>query len=128
MTTFTNNTNSRINIRFACSAVLVACTMLAVTSGAGADIIMPTGVTATANAWANNDAIYAIDNVCSHDEGPLGDGTLHGDRVECPRHGALFDVRSGAAKTLPAVRGVRSYPARIVDGQVEVDIHVDPEG
>jgi hypothetical protein len=61
MTTFTNNTNSRINIRFACSAVLVACTMLAVTSGAGADIIMPTGVTATANAWANNDAIYAID-------------------------------------------------------------------
>ena len=66
------------------------------------------------------DAIYAIDNVCSHDDGPLGDGTLHGDRVECPRHGALFDVRSGAAKTLPAVRGVRAYPARIVDGDVEV--------
>ncbi len=68
----------------------------------------------------DGDAIYAIDNVCSHDGGPLGDGTLHADRVECPRHGALFDVRSGAAKTLPAVRGVRSYPVRIAGGDVEV--------
>lgn len=70
----------------------------------------------------DGEAIYAIDNVCSHDNGPLGNGTLHGDRVECPRHGALFDVRSGDAKTLPAVRGVRSYPARVVDGDVEVDL------
>ena len=66
------------------------------------------------------DGIYAIDNVCSHDDGPLGNGALHGDRVECPRHGALFDVRSGEAKTLPAVRGVCTYPARIVDGNIEV--------
>jgi 3-phenylpropionate/trans-cinnamate dioxygenase ferredoxin subunit len=66
------------------------------------------------------DAIYAIDNVCSHDDGPLGNGTLHGDRVECPRHGALFDVRTGDPKALPAVRAVRSYQVRIVDGGVEV--------
>ena len=70
----------------------------------------------------DGDAIYAIDNLCTHDNGPLGDGSLHGDRVECPRHGALFDVTSGAAKTLPAVRGVGSYPVRIVDGQIEVDL------
>lgn len=70
----------------------------------------------------DGDAIYAVDNVCTHDDGPLGDGTLHGDRVECPRHGALFDVRSGDAKTLPAVRGVRSYPVRVRDGDVEVDL------
>lgn len=94
---------------------------------AGQARIVEIGGRSIALCHVDGDAIYAIDNVCSHDEGPLGDGTLHGDRVECPRHGALFDVRSGAAKTLPAVRGVRSYPARIVDGQVEVDIHVDPE-
>jgi len=70
----------------------------------------------------DGDTIYAIDNVCSHDDGPLGSGLLHGDRVECPRHGALFDVRSGAAKTLPAVRAVRSYPLRVVDGQIEVNL------
>ena len=70
----------------------------------------------------DGDTIYAIDNVCSHDEGPLGDGSLHGGRVECPRHGALFDVKSGAAKSLPAVRGVSSYPVRIVDGNVEIDL------
>ena len=59
MSTFTNNTNSRINIRFACSAVLVACTMLAVTSGAGADIIVPTGVTVTQAPWGGG---YQADN------------------------------------------------------------------
>ena len=75
----------------------------------------------------DGDTIYAVDNVCSHDDGPLGDGTLHGDRVECPRHGALFDVRSGAAKTLPAVRPVRSYPVRLVDGQIEVDLTGTPD-
>ena len=60
MSTFTNNTNSRINIRFACSAVLVACTMLAVTSGAGADVIVPTGVTTTVAPYGGYEAINAI--------------------------------------------------------------------
>ncbi len=69
---------------------------------------------------AAGDGVYAIDNVCTHDDGPLGEGTLRGDRIECPRHGALFDLKTGAAKTLPAVRGVRSYPVRLVDGEVQV--------
>ncbi len=69
-----------------------------------------------------NDGIYAIDNICTHDNGPLGEGTLRSDRIECPRHGALFDVRSGAAKTLPAIKPVRSYPTRVVDGAVQVDL------
>ena len=65
---------------------------------------------------------YAIDDVCSHDGGPLGEGTLVGDRIECPRHGALFDVKTGKAVTLPAIEPVESYPVRVVDGTVEVEI------
>ena len=87
---------------------------------AGEARVVEIGARSVALCHVAGDAIYAIDNLCTHDDGPLGDGTLHGDRVECPRHGALFDVRSGAAKTLPAVRGVRSYPVRVVEGDVEV--------
>ncbi len=67
-----------------------------------------------------NDRIYAIDNVCTHDDGPLGEGALREGRIECPRHGALFDVTTGDAKTLPAVRGVRCYEVRVVDGEVQI--------
>lgn len=66
------------------------------------------------------DGFHAIDNVCTHDDGPLGEGTLDGDRLECPRHGALFEVTSGAAKSLPAVRGVRHYDVRIDGDDVQV--------
>lgn len=65
--------------------------------------------------------LHAIDNLCTHDGGPLGDGRLTGSRVICPRHGAAFDARSGRALTLPAVRGVRSYAVRVEGGDVYVD-------
>jgi len=65
---------------------------------------------------------YAIDDLCSHDGGPLDQGELMGDQIECPRHGARFDVKSGRALTLPAVRPIASYPARETDGMVEVDL------
>ena len=65
---------------------------------------------------------YAIGDVCSHDEGPVGDGELSGLVVKCPRHGATFDVRSGKALTLPAVQDIPAYPVRVVDGQIEVGV------
>ena len=65
--------------------------------------------------------LHAIDNLCTHDGGPLGNGRLAGSRVICPRHGAAFDARSGRALTLPAVRGVRSYAVRVEGGDVYVD-------
>jgi 3-phenylpropionate/trans-cinnamate dioxygenase ferredoxin subunit len=65
---------------------------------------------------------YAIDDVCTHDGGPLDQGELEGHQVECPRHGARFDVRSGRALTLPAVMPVRSYPVQVEDGVVKVGI------
>lgn len=65
---------------------------------------------------------YAIDDVCTHDGGPLGEGELTGHQIECPRHGARFDVRSGRALALPAVVPVRSYPVRVEDGVVKVGL------
>lgn len=59
---------------------------------------------------------YAIDDLCTHDEGPLGEGDLQGDEVECPRHGARFSVKSGAALCMPAVVPVKCHKVR-VDGQ-----------
>lgn len=66
----------------------------------------------------------AIDNVCTHDGGVLGEGELDGRCVECPRHGARFDLMTGEVKALPAVFPVNSYPAREVDGRVEVKLDV----
>ena len=66
--------------------------------------------------------IYAIDDVCTHDRGPLGQGELLGSEIECPRHGARFDVTTGAATRLPAVRPVRTYPVQIKDGQISVEV------
>jgi len=65
---------------------------------------------------------YAIDDTCTHDGGPLGEGELHGGQIECPRHGARFDVRSGRAVALPAVMPVRSYPVQVEDGVVKVGL------
>ncbi|MGH2499699.1 MAG: Rieske (2Fe-2S) protein [Candidatus Limnocylindria bacterium] len=64
----------------------------------------------------------AVDNVCTHDGGTLGEGELDDRCVECPRHGARFDLFSGEVKALPAVFPVNAYPAREVDGTVEVDL------
>ena len=64
---------------------------------------------------------YAIADVCTHDGGPLEDGELDGYEVECPRHGARFDVRSGAAVALPAVAPVQSYEVKVEEGYVYVE-------
>jgi 3-phenylpropionate/trans-cinnamate dioxygenase ferredoxin subunit len=66
----------------------------------------------------------AIDNVCTHDGGTLGEGELEDCLVECPRHGARFDLLTGEVKALPAVFPVNAYPVRVVNGQVEVDVAV----
>ena len=65
---------------------------------------------------------YAIQDACSHDNSPLGDGDLEGYEVMCPRHGARFDIRSGQALSMPAVSPVISYPVRVVDGMIEIEI------
>jgi 3-phenylpropionate/trans-cinnamate dioxygenase ferredoxin component len=64
----------------------------------------------------------AIDNVCTHDGGVLGEGELDGDAVECPRHGGRFDLFSGRVVALPPVRPVRAYATRVEDGEVVVEL------
>ncbi len=66
--------------------------------------------------------LYAIENRCSHDDGPLGEGELEDDRIECPRHGALFDVTTGRAVTLPAIGKVRCFAVSVADGQVQIEV------
>lgn len=69
---------------------------------------------------------FAIEDVCSHDNGPLGDGDLEDEyEVACPRHGARFDVRTGEALTFPAVTDIPAYPVRVVDGIIEVGIPIE---
>jgi 3-phenylpropionate/trans-cinnamate dioxygenase ferredoxin subunit len=66
--------------------------------------------------------IFAIGDVCSHDDGPLGEGEIEDYEVICPRHGARFDIRTGAVTELPAVDDIPAYPVRITDGQIEVGV------
>ena len=64
---------------------------------------------------------YAIDDVCTHDGGPVAEGRLEGCIIECPRHGATFDVKTGAALTFPAVSPVTTYAVRVVGDDVQVE-------
>ncbi len=65
---------------------------------------------------------YAIKDACTHDGGILGFGDLYGDLIECPRHGARFDVKTGEAVTPPAIKPVQTYPVRVRGEDVEVEL------
>ena len=74
-------------------------------------------------ALSNVEGIYyAIEDLCTHDGGPLGEGALIGSLLECPRHGARFDVRTGGPVTLPAVIPVKTFPVKITGNEVWVEV------
>ena len=64
----------------------------------------------------------AIDNVCTHDGGVLGEGELDDNAVECPRHGGRFDLFSGRVLSLPPVIPVRAYVARQIGEEIQVEL------
>jgi 3-phenylpropionate/trans-cinnamate dioxygenase ferredoxin component len=66
--------------------------------------------------------LFAIEDRCSHDDGPLCEGDREGFDVICPRHGARFDLRTGAVLSLPATEGVQAFPVSVRDGDVFVQI------
>jgi len=68
--------------------------------------------------------LYAIEDVCTHDGGELASGKCDGDQIICPRHGARFCIRTGKSLTPPAYEDVTSFPVRIENGMVQVDIDV----
>jgi 3-phenylpropionate/trans-cinnamate dioxygenase ferredoxin subunit len=61
---------------------------------------------------------YAIDDICTHDDGPLAEGDLRGHEIECPRHGARFDVRTGKALCMPAFEPVTSHQVVVKGDEV----------
>ena len=68
--------------------------------------------------------LYAIEDRCSHDDGPLCEGEWDESycTVVCPRHGSAFELATGQPRSLPAYLPVETYPVRIVDGVVKVDV------
>jgi 3-phenylpropionate/trans-cinnamate dioxygenase ferredoxin subunit len=61
---------------------------------------------------------FAIADVCSHDGGALDQGELEDCRIACPRHGALFDIRTGEALTLPAILPIATYPVEVAGDEI----------
>ncbi len=64
--------------------------------------------------------VLALDDACSHDVASLSEGEVFDGAVECPRHGAVFDLRTGEAQSLPATRGVAAYRVEVEGDQVYV--------
>jgi 3-phenylpropionate/trans-cinnamate dioxygenase ferredoxin component len=71
--------------------------------------------------------LFAIGDICSHDNGPLGDGSVEGNEVICPRHGARFNLATGKATSLPALTDIPVYPVRLVGGMIQIGIPVKHE-
>jgi len=66
------------------------------------------------------DKYYAIEDVCTHDDGPLAEGELDGTVIECPRHGGRFDITTGKVLSFPAITDVPWYPLRIEGGDIQI--------
>ena len=65
---------------------------------------------------------YAIDDTCTHADGPLSEGGVEGTAVTCPWHGAQFDLTSGEALSPPAVAGVRRYPVHVQGEEIQLEV------
>jgi 3-phenylpropionate/trans-cinnamate dioxygenase ferredoxin component len=68
--------------------------------------------------------VYAIEDRCSHDDGPLIEGEFdeQAATIECPRHGSLFDVTTGKPLTLPAYVPVETFPVIIEDDKIKLEV------
>lgn len=66
--------------------------------------------------------LFAIEDSCTHDDGPIGEGELEDHQIVCPRHGARFDLRDGKVTSPPAVVDIQAYPVRKVNGMIEIGL------
>lgn len=66
--------------------------------------------------------VFAVRDECTHGAVPLSEGEVDGGTIECWLHGSRFDLRTGAALSLPATDPVRTFPVRVIDGLVHVDV------
>lgn len=63
---------------------------------------------------------YAVEDLCTHDDGPLADGELYDYEIECPRHGARFDIRTGAVTRMPAVTPIQHFEVRVENDAIQI--------
>ena len=82
------------------------------------------GDTVSVGVYNLEGSYFALEDRCSHDDGPLCEGDFDCDEgvAICPRHGANIDIRTGRALTLPAVEPVQTFPVRVDDGVVKVKV------
>lgn len=64
--------------------------------------------------------LFAIQDLCTHDGGPLGEGELSDHEIECPRHGGRFDVRTGEVTALPPMFPIKTFPVRVAGDEIQV--------
>ncbi len=69
---------------------------------------------------APDDAVFCTAGLCTHEDAHLADGLVQDHAVDCPKHGGRFDYRTGAALRAPACVALATYPARVVDGRVQI--------
>jgi 3-phenylpropionate/trans-cinnamate dioxygenase ferredoxin subunit len=69
------------------------------------------------------DTLFAVQDLCTHDNGPLGDGDLWNYDIECPRHGGRFDVRTGQVTALPPMFPIKTYPVRVEGDEIQVALN-----
>ena len=88
----------------------------------GSTKLVYAGPSLTIGVYNCGGSLYAIEDRCSHDDGPLCEGDWDEDtcRVICPRHGSAFDLETGVPRSLPAFEPVTTYPVHVVDGTVKV--------
>lgn len=87
--------------------------------GGATRVAMPDGTPVA--VFYSDGEYYALGDTCSHEESSLSEGVVEDGEVECPKHGALFDLKTGKPKTLPATRPVATYAVRIEDDQIYVE-------
>ena len=85
--------------------------------------LVPAGAR-TIGVFSCNGSLLAIEDRCSHDDGPLAEGEWDPEScvVVCPRHGSRFDLETGIPMTLPAFEAVATFPVSVRDGVVVVDV------
>ena len=69
-----------------------------------------------------DNSFHCIDDVCTHDGASFETGDLDGTEIECPRHGARFDVTTGRATCLPAIVPVKAYPVEVENGEIRIQV------
>jgi len=74
----------------------------------------------TVALFSVNGQLYCIEDVCTHDDGPLAEGDLDGYAIACPRHGAKFDIRDGKVLSMPAVKPVPSYEVKVEGNDIYI--------